>query len=147
MREPNRKKKELITMYKPFTTKGLSLVVALLLGLAAALVISGCGDDLVTTATDVEIAYLQVISTGTQFIGSTVTVEAKVIDATGRGTPVSGQLVTFSVFPSWAGSFIPAADTTAADGIVVTTFTAATAGTAQLWATAGDASESVTLEI
>ncbi len=64
--------------------------------------------------------------------GSTSVIEATVEN---DGAGLSNQVVTFSVEPTNSGYFTPAVDTTDADGVAATVFTATTSGTAAIAAT------------
>ncbi len=59
--------------------------------------------------------------------GATVVVEATIED---NASPVPNQVVSFSVVPSDAGYFSPSVDTTDADGVAASVFTAVTSGAA-----------------
>lgn len=64
-------------------------------------------------------------------VGSTAIVEAEITDGT---NPLPNRAVTFSVSPAAAGYFTPAIDTTDADGIVATVFTATQSGSVMITA-------------
>lgn len=129
----------------------LSLTNKIASGFAVALIvafaffIAGCGDDSVSGGGNYFVE--QIVSTPTSEVekGSTVVVEALVTDASGN--PVSGRTVAFSVTPTSLGYFTPTTDTSDADGIVASLFTAASAGSATLTATVGGNSLSKALRI
>lgn len=132
-------------MRHALSSKKLALPAMALTLLLIVVGISGCGNDMISSQDDVAVAYIQVFSSGTELIGATTTVEAQITDK--EGNPLSGQLVVFSATPSSLGFFTPSSDTTDADGVVTSIFTAAAVGTATLSAAAGDAIKSATLSI
>ncbi|MGB5106415.1 MAG: hypothetical protein WBP42_06835 [Candidatus Zixiibacteriota bacterium] len=131
--------------------KSFSLLNKLARGAAVALMlafafgISGCGDDSISGGGDYFVD--QIVSTPTSEVdkGSTVVVEALVTDA--DGLAMSGKAVTFSVSPTSLGYFTPTTDTSDANGLVASLFTAASSGNATLTATVGGNSLSKTLRI
>ncbi|MFH2056323.1 MAG: Ig-like domain-containing protein [bacterium] len=109
------------------------------------LLVGGCGDDMLSSGGNGQISYLSVFSIGTETVGNSVTVEVGVVDS--DGFALSGQTVAFSVSPSSLGYFSPASDTSDADGVVTTTFTATASGRATLSATTGQSSKTYVIDI
>lgn len=95
----------------------------------AVLVIVGCSSKSVLEETPENTTVTVTASPSSVPTDSTAIIEAKVADG-GVGLP--NQAVTFSVDPSDAGNFSPGVDTTDADGIAATIFTATTPGTATI---------------
>lgn len=118
---------------------------AVLVIVAFAFIVAGCGDDSLSSGGNYFVE--QIASTPTSEVdkGSTVVVQALVTDA--DGMPASGRPVTFSVTPTSLGYFTPSTDTTDSDGLVASLFTAASAGSATLTATVGSNSLSKALRI
>lgn len=112
----------------------LALGAALAAMLALAFVVSGCGDDTLSGSGDYFIEAVYSTPTTEVTKGATAVIEAQVTDASGN--PVSGKTVTFSVSPTSLGYFTPVTDTSDAYGLVASVFTAASAGSATLTATA-----------
>lgn len=130
--------------HKLLTTWKIPAAVGLL-GLLPLLLLGGCGDDTLSSGANLQVTSMTVYSLGTEDIGSSVTVEVHITDV--DGTAISGGTVSFSVSPSSLGYFTPASDTSDADGVVTTVFTATSSGTATLTATAGVSSKSSSLQI
>ena len=126
-------------------TNKLALGAAIAVMLAFAFIVAGCGDDSVSGSGDYFVD--QIVSTPTSEVdkGSTVVVEALVTDA--QGMAVSGRAVTFSVTPTSLGYFTPVTDTSDANGLVASMFTAASAGNATLTATVSGNSLSKSMRI
>jgi hypothetical protein len=78
-------------------------------------------------------------------VGATTVVEAEITDGS---KALANRVVTFTCTPAAAGYFTPATDTTDADGIVASVFTATQSGSAVLTAgMAGDIQNSVSLAV
>jgi len=109
---------------------GVALTTALIS--LAVLVIVGCSSksmmDEIPEGTTISVT----ASPDSLDTGSTSVIEATVEN---DGAGLSNQVVTFSVEPTNSGYFTPAVDTTDADGIAATVFTATTSGTAAIAAT------------
>jgi hypothetical protein len=97
----------------------------------ALLYLVGCSSKSVTEETPEGSTVSVTASPSSVPKGSTSVIEATVENGS-VGLP--NQVVTFSVNPTSAGYFTPAADTTDADGIAATVFTATTSGTASIGA-------------
>ena len=110
----------------------ISKTTMLIVVLTAIALIAGCSSkstlDAPTSATS------QVVVSATPT--SVSTNETSVVEATvtADGAGIANQIVQFTVTPASAGTFSPAFDTTAANGIAATTFTATTSGNAVITA-------------
>lgn len=130
---------------KLLTMRRFPAAVGMLGLLLTLLVVGGCGDDTLSSGGNGVVSYMSVFSIGTETVGNTVTVEVGVTDKDGYA--LSGQTVAFSVSPSSLGYFSPASDTSDAEGVVTTTFTAAASGRATLSATTGQSSKTYVMDI
>lgn len=128
----------------PSMTKFALCVLALTLA-AGVFMISGCGDDTLSSSSTSLLQYITSTPAGEIQKGSTSIVEVKVTN--GQGEARSGKRVTFTVTPSSLGYFTPVSDTSDADGTVASVFTATSAGTATLQATVGSVSKTASLTI
>ncbi len=99
----------------------------------AAAVLVGCSSKSVQESTTPSGTTVAVTASPTSInTGATTIVEATV---SASSTVITDQEVTFTVSPSSAGYFTPAVDTTGADGVAASVFTATTSGSATLSAT------------
>jgi hypothetical protein len=126
--------------------KLLGLVVSLLSIVTFAVIISGCSSS---TSDPADTATLQVTtitaSPSSVTVGSTSVIEATVTDGV---NPLANRVVTFTVTPTTAGYFAPAIDTSDANGIVATVFTATQSGSASIYASvSGGTAKSVAVSV
>lgn len=119
-------------------------ILAVALSLTIFLV-AGCGDDSLSGSGNYFVETLTSTPATELSRGATATVEAIVVDASGR--PVAGQTVVFQVTPSSLGYFTPASVVSEADGSAASVFTATSAGTATLEASVGGNSLTKVLRI
>ena len=103
----------------------------LLLVLVVIVAFIGCDSNKGTTTSTPSASSTVTVSTSPSSIenGSTSVVEATVVSSS---TGVPNQVVTFTVSPSNAGYFTPSVDTTDANGIAASVFTAITTGSATI---------------
>ena len=102
---------------------------------------AGCtGTTNDTGASGLQVSSLSA-SPGTVDNGSTTVVEGTVML---NGGAVANRVVTFTVTPSTAGSFSPSVDTSDANGMVASVFTATTIGSATITASVAGGSASTT---
>ncbi|MEP0827582.1 MAG: hypothetical protein HRF51_03595 [bacterium] len=96
------------------------------------LVLGGCSSSTSDSNDQSALQVTRVTASPTSItVGSTAIVEAEITDGT---NPLPNRAVTFSVSPASAGYFTPAIDTTDADGIVATVFTATQSGSVMITA-------------
>ena len=123
----------------------LSVLFPLVLMILIAVILSGCSSSSTKSKTEGSVQVTDVTASPSSVsVGSTTVVEATISDGT---TPLVNRAVTFSVTPSSAGHFTPEVDTTDADGIAASVFTATQTGSAVITATASTASRNVALSV
>ncbi|SYZ72925.1 exported hypothetical protein [Candidatus Zixiibacteriota bacterium] len=124
----------------------LRAILSILLLLALAVVtITGCSSNSTSNKSDGTLQVSSVTASPASIsVGSTSVVEAEISDGT---NPLSNRVVTFSVTPEGSGYFTPAFDTSDADGIVASIFTATQTGSAVLTATVSSTSRNVSVSI
>jgi adhesin/invasin len=125
-----------------FAAPAAFFVSALLL----AVIIAGCSSSSNDSSDNASLQVATVTATPSSIsVGSTTVVEAVVTDGS---KPLANRVVAFTASPASSGYFTPALDTSDADGIVASVFTATQSGTASLTATvSGVASKSVSVSV
>ena len=113
-------------MYTQKSPRGLVLIALLV---AAIALVAGCSSSSKKDTTPAGSTINLTASPTTVTTGNTSIVEVTIANG---GAGVADQEVTFSVSPSSAGFFTPAMDTTDANGVAATVFTATTAGAADI---------------
>jgi adhesin/invasin len=121
----------------------LLMIPMVILGLTG-LFLGGCTSKSVLEETPQSTTVTVTASPSAVPYGSTAVVEARVED---QGTGLANQEVVFSVNPSNAGYFTPTVDTTDADGVAASIFTATSIGSAEITVSVNGTSISGSIDI